>query len=137
MHKKVYLLDTCTISYFLKGDTNVIKHLKKVSPSELCISSVTILEIEYGFSLITGNRYEVLKQKWLELLELVTTLEFGYKTAILAANIKSKLKQQGQMIGAYDILIAAAALEYELICITSNTSEFSRIDNLVIQDWRV
>ena len=40
------------------------------------------------------------------------------------------------MIGAYDILIAATALEHNLICVTNNIGEFSRISNLQIEDWK-
>ena len=43
---------------------------------------------------------------------------------------------EGQPIGAYDLLIAATALQHSLIMITSNQREFERVDNLQIENWR-
>ncbi|MGL5078460.1 MAG: type II toxin-antitoxin system VapC family toxin, partial [Waterburya sp.] len=42
----------------------------------------------------------------------------------------------GTPIGAYDLLIAATALANELILVTSNTKEFSRVKHLVLENWR-
>lgn len=136
MINEKYLLDTCIISYFLKEDANVIKHLKKHDPAELCVSIITILEIEYGFGLNNSRRLVSLYQKWKEFMGLVVHIHFNDKTAIIASDIKKHLKQNGLMIGAYDILIAATALEHNLICVTNNIGEFSRISNLQIEDWK-
>ena len=38
-------------------------------------------------------------------------------------------------IGPYDLLIASIALSNHLIVVTHNIREFSRIDNLEIEDW--
>ncbi len=40
------------------------------------------------------------------------------------------------MIGVMDILIAATALSQNLILVTGNTREFSRVHNLHLEDWR-
>jgi len=136
MPKIQYLLDTCTVSCFFKEDKNVIKNLKRYEPAELCISVITILEIEYGFGLNNSCRLVSLYQKWQEFQGLLTELPFNISTAIIASDIKKQLKHRGQMIGAYDILIAATAIEHDLACVTSNVGEFSRIDNLTIENWR-
>jgi tRNA(fMet)-specific endonuclease VapC len=43
----------------------------------------------------------------------------------------------GQLIGPYDTMIAAIALANNLTLVTHNTSEFSRIANLVLEDWEI
>lgn len=130
-----YLLDTCTISFFLKGNANVICHMNNVKPSELAISSITILELEYGFKLAQSKYLGSLYLKWQNFLRPITVLDFSQKTALVAANISAFLKKEGTMIGAYDILIGATALTHNLICVTNNLSEFSRIENLQVSDW--
>lgn len=130
-----YLLDTCTVSYFLKEENRVIAHLKQILPEQIYISALTVLEIEYGLT-IAGKRLKSLSLKWQEFKELINILGFGNDTALIAAEIKGILKKQGQMIGAYDILIAATALEHNLVCVTSNTAEFLRIKALKVEDWR-
>jgi tRNA(fMet)-specific endonuclease VapC len=137
IHYRKYLLDTCTISYFLSGDENVIAHFKHLKASSMCMSAISALEIEYGLGLSQSKKIDILRSKWKDFLRLIPPLEFTNSTALIAANIKTSLKQRGQMIGPYDILIAAAALESGLICVTSNIDEFSRIQDLKIEDWRV
>ena len=132
-----YLLDTCTVSYFLKENTNIIKHMQSVTPSELAISVITLLEIEYGFKLKNSKHMSLLYQKQQLFLNVINVVKFNNKTALIAANIRALLKLQGQMIGAYDILITASALEHEMICITNNLSEFKRVEKLKLLDWSV
>ncbi len=51
------------------------------------------------------------------------------------ANIRSSLEKQGTIIGGNDLWIAAHALTLNLIVVTNNTKEFSRVENLAIENW--
>lgn len=53
-----------------------------------------------------------------------------------AAQIRAALKSKGQPIGAYDVLIAAIALQHHLIMVTANQREFGRVPELQIENWR-
>ena len=44
----MYLLDTNIISYWMRGDMRVIGRIKKHSPTELSLSTITLAEILYG-----------------------------------------------------------------------------------------
>lgn len=46
-----YLLDTCVVSDFVRGNAGVLHHIKNKLPALLAISSVTVMEIEYGLKL--------------------------------------------------------------------------------------
>ena len=46
-----YLLDTCVISDFVKGVPNTLNQIKKTPPNELAVSSITVMEIQYGLLL--------------------------------------------------------------------------------------
>ena len=46
-----FLLDTCVLSDFARGDASTLAHIKEVSPEDLAISTVTAMEIEYGLRL--------------------------------------------------------------------------------------
>lgn len=39
-------------------------------------------------------------------------------------------------MGAYDVLIAATALQYSLLMVTANQREFERVSGLQIENWR-
>ncbi|BAY68610.1 PIN domain-containing protein [Anabaena sp. FACHB-709] len=43
-----YLLDTCVISDVVKGEENTLKQIKLISPTEIFVSSLTVMEVKYG-----------------------------------------------------------------------------------------
>lgn len=130
-----YLLDTCVISDFVKGDTNTLTMLKRVSPHDIAISSVTVMEIQYGL-VLNPNRAKIIEPIIRDLLKSITILEFDSNDAMKTASIRACLKQRGQPIGSYDILLAGTALSHNLTFVTSNTNEFNRVDGLVLENWR-
>ena len=53
----------------------------------------------------------------------------------VAAALRTDLSSTGNLIGPYDLQIAAAAIERGLILVTHNVAEFSRVPNLKMEDW--
>ena len=130
-----YLLDTCVISDFIKGETGTQNHLKQTSPSDIAVSVITVMELRYGLAL-NSQRAQKIEPAIAELLSSVTIVPFGFAEADQAAQLRAVLKTQGQPIGAYDLLIAATALAKRLIMVTANQREFERIPNLRLENWR-
>jgi tRNA(fMet)-specific endonuclease VapC len=130
-----YLLDTCVISDFVKGEESTLKVLKSNIPSNIFISSLTVMEVKYGLAINLQRAIKI--QSLIEtLLGTITILPFGVEEAEQAAKIRSILKIAGTPIGAYDVLIAATALTQNHILVTSNVREFQRVPNLQIENWR-
>ena len=44
-------------------------------------------------------------------------------------------QRRGEVIGPYDMQIAAQAISRNLILVTNNTGEFQRIKNLKLESW--
>lgn len=130
-----FLLDTCTISDFVNGRYQVGEQLLSHPPSEIAVSTVTLMEIEYGLRLNPAKAKKIEKPLF-EILEIIHQLPFEKGDALAAANIRLTLKKQGLPIGPYDLLIAGAALNRKLILVTSNEKEFSRVKDLKIENWR-
>ena len=130
-----YLLDTCVVSDFVKGDTHTLAHIKSHSPADIAISSITVFEIQYGLAL---NSKHAAKIKGLiqDLFSSIHILDFTSGDAEITAITRAQLKQQGRPIGAYDILIAGVAMNNNLILVSSNLKEFARLRNLKIVNWR-
>jgi len=55
---------------------------------------------------------------------------------VKTGKIRAQLKQEGQPIGYYDILLAGVALNKQLIFVSSNTKEFSQIQDLILENWQ-
>jgi tRNA(fMet)-specific endonuclease VapC len=130
-----YLLDTCTVSDFVKGQPNVLARVKTSPPNLLAVSVVTRLEVAYGLAL-SVERARTLAPVLEAFFSAITTLPFEEADALAAAGVRATLKMAGQPIGAYDVLIAGTALARGLIVVTSNVGEFRRIGGLQVEDWR-
>lgn len=130
-----YLLDTCAVSDFVRGVPGVLTRIKACSPALLAVSVVTRLEVAYGLA-INPERARRLAPLLDAFFSSITTLPFEEPDAMAAAAIRATLKQEGQPIGAYDVLIAGTAVARGLIVVTSNVGEFRRIAGLQVEDWR-
>jgi tRNA(fMet)-specific endonuclease VapC len=131
-----YLLDTCTVSDFVKGEAGVLAAVKRTSPRQIAISVVTLMEIEYGL-LLSPDRARKLSPLIDAFIAPIQVLTFDVADAKAAASIRAALRQQGRPIGPYDCQIAACALARGLVLVTSNEGEFRRVGGLVIENWRV
>ena len=65
----------------------------------------------------------------------LTVLAFDVEASAHSAEIRTTLEQRGQIIGAYDLLIAGHARSRGLVVITGNLGEFTRVDGLRCRDW--
>ncbi len=130
-----YLLDTCVLSDFVKGESGTVARLLSLSSSLIAISALTQLEIAYGLLLAPecGKR---LRPKLDALFGVIEIVPFGSGEALVTAHIRERLRRRGTPIGPYDLLIAGTALHHGHILVTANTREFSRIPALSLENWR-
>ena len=129
-----HLLDTDTISQFSRGHTLVLERLKESYPTSLAITTVTLMEIEYGLALQTAKARK-LRPVLKELFKAINIVPYNDNDAKATAAIRAGLITKGTPIGAYDALIAGAAMARGLIVVTGNTREFDRIGGLRVENW--
>jgi tRNA(fMet)-specific endonuclease VapC len=130
-----YLLDTCTVSDFVKGQPKVLARIKATSPNLIAVSALTRMEVDFGLAL-NAARAKKLAPVLDAFFSTIATLPFDEADAQAAAAIRAALKTQGQPIGAYDVLIAGTGLARGLVVVTSNVGEFKRVSGLHVEDWR-
>lgn len=130
-----YLLDTCTVSDFVKGEPGVMERIKALSPDQMVVSSITRMEVAYGLSL-NMQRAQKLSPILDAFFSVVKTLKFTEADAQASASIRAALRRKGTPIGPYDVLIAGCGVARGLIVVTDNVAEFNRVDGLQIENWR-
>ena len=130
-----YLLDTCTVSDFVKGQPKVLARVKDTSPNLIAVSALTRMEVAYGLAL-NVERAKKLAPVLDAFFSTIATLAFDEADAQAAAAIRAALKTHVQPIGAYDVLIAGTGLARGLVVVTSNAGEFKRVSGLQVEDWR-
>ena len=128
------MLDTNICMYAMKNKPeHVLQRLKKELNSGVCISSITLAELEYGMKHSSNPAKN--EQALLRFLIPLSILPFGAAAASEYGEIRSYLQDRGTPIGPLDMLIAAHARSEDMILVTNNVREFERVPNLVVENW--
>lgn len=131
-----YMLDTNTcIRYLNRRSENVIRRMDAESPDDIVVCSVTRAELIFGA--VKSGSPDKTRMEQREFLEPLMSLPFDDDAAEQYGSIRAKLESKGTPIGPNDLLIASIALAHNLILVTHNIREFSRIDELKIEDWEI
>ena len=131
-----YLLDTNIIIYCLEqigNFKNVLKHFVETPATSIQIPAVVLAEIEYGCA--KSKDYKTNIARYNKFIDTFLVTDFSEKAARVYGKLRSELEKQGKPIGANDLLIASMAIAENCVLVTHNTKEFSRIPNLMIEDW--
>ena len=129
-----YMLDSNICIYFINGKPqNVLAKLRENLREGIAISAITLMELEHG--VFKSERPDKNTDALNKFLSVVKILPFDDGAAVCAGRIKADLQRKGNIIGAYDILIAGHALSEGLILVTNNTREFARVPGLKLEDW--
>ncbi len=130
-----YLLDTNVVSDFVRGHRAVTSRMHSTSPTQIAISSITVMEIAYGLALspTVARRVRPAIDALLGAVELVS---LSVEDARAAGTLRAALRRTGRPIGPYDVLIAGSALARGLTLVTANLDEFSRVDGLSVETWQ-
>ena len=113
---------------YLKGKPNARTVLVSFSADSLAISLITYGEIYEG--IYYGRDPKRHTQDFLQFLRWVPVLSVNKAILKRFAQLRGQLRQSGNIIGDFDILIAATALHYDLTLLTQNRRHFSRIPDL-------
>jgi tRNA(fMet)-specific endonuclease VapC len=130
----IYMLDTDISSYIMKrSDEAVLRRLRRVAVSDVCVSAITKAEMMYGVEVSPRRQKDQTALD--EFLRYVAVLDYPAMAALDYARIRADLKIRGTMIGSNDLLIAAHARCLGLTLVTNNTREFGRVQGLKIENW--
>jgi tRNA(fMet)-specific endonuclease VapC len=128
------MLDTNMCIYIIKQKPKkVIDNFRRLSFSEVGISSIVLSELEYGVVKSTKPT-----QNRLALTQFLAPLEilpYDDIAAFYYGKIRAHLQKMGTPIGSLDMLIAAHTLSVGCSLVTNNESEFQRIPRLKILNW--
>lgn len=127
-----YLLDTCICVFLFRQKYGVAERLSKLNPAQCYVSEVTIAELTYGA--YKSDRVEENLQLIDELVSAINVIPFAESIEIYAKE-KVRLRALGTPVDDFDLLIAAAAVQQELVLVTDNIKHFKNIENLEIENW--
>ena len=135
----MYLLDTNVVSELRRGrraNAGVTAWSQGVSPDDLLVSAITILEIEIGVLLIERRdaRQGAVLREWLESKALAAFADRVLPVDAAVARRCAQLHVPDPR-GERDALIAATALVHQLTLVTRNTADFRAMNVPLLNPW--
>ncbi len=128
-----YMLDTNICIAIMKGHPGIRSKISSIDPVEVCTSGIVLAELSCGvWKSLQRKRNE---QALVDFCSICNIWDWPAQAADTYGEIRAFLEQQGRIIGANDLLIAAHAKYLKAVLITNNTREFERIPHLKIEDW--
>jgi tRNA(fMet)-specific endonuclease VapC len=129
-----FLLDTNTWIHYLKyADSPVRTRLERMQPTEIASCSVVRAELLHG-----AHKYGNFERRFALILQALApfpSLPFDDAAAYVYGEVRHALEKLGQVIGPYDLQIAAICKAHGFVLVTMNVGEFARVDGLVVENW--
>lgn len=125
------ILDTCFLIHLQREWTRrqpgpATRYLERHADEEFAVSVISVLEFLEGYEHPSdGERFLA------PFPQLVATTE----VARTGSRIRRDLRERGEMVGDFDILIAATALEAGRPLVTENTRHFERVAGLILEGY--
>lgn len=129
------ILDSNTISYYFRGDPQVVPRLQALAPADIGVPAIVEYELRYGLLRLPPDAATPRLAALAALLQPMQVLPFDSACAAHAARIRVALETVGTPIGPYDTLIAATALRHQAMLVTRNSREFARVPGLQCVNW--
>jgi predicted nucleic acid-binding protein len=129
-----YLLDTNHASPLVTFD-DPLRHriLSAIQSGDIfAVSTVNLAEILFG--ILTLPRARQNQIEWDHLRPSLRMYKVEERDIIVAVEIRIKLRKSGRQIGLVDTILAALAIRYDLILLTTD-KDFDAIPALKLANW--
>jgi len=125
------VIDTDTISYFLRGNESV-KAKFIAHQSKLASTTINYSELIYGLTKKDSKQYLPKVERIFENIKLYS---FDKKSAKTFGILKATMQQKGIVVADMDLMIASIAIAYDEVLISNNLKHFSKIEGLCVESW--
>ena len=130
----MYMLDTNAVIMAIRHPespvlSKIVQHLGK----DLCISVITLGELEYGVK--KSKDPDKTRLAVYKFLAGIPVLDFDTSAAQHFGDIFGDLELRSMRISDRDTMIAAHARSRGFTVVTNNVREFSRVRDLKYEDW--
>jgi tRNA(fMet)-specific endonuclease VapC len=124
------ILDADVIIQGEKGAFDFRQWVASRPEDQFEIAAITVAELWHGVERARGN-HKVKRQQYLKaILQSLPIIPYTEQTAYEHARIWAELETSGKMIGFYDLIVAATALERGSEVATFNRRHFVQIRGL-------
>jgi tRNA(fMet)-specific endonuclease VapC len=126
------IIDADVIIRTEKGKFDLYEWTASLPGEKFELAAITVAELWHGLERATephrSRRYQFIQA----VLESVPVVPYTMQTAYEHARIWAELESAGRMIGYYDMIVAATALERGSSVATFNRKHFTQVKGLVV-----
>lgn len=134
MEQPIYLLDTNTASYLIKGKHNSVRaRLQSLPMHDICISVITEAELRHGVAKVPEAKH--LPERVEQFLRHVTVLPWESSCAQSYAHLRASCERKGCPLSNLDMLIAAHAMAVDAILVTHDKGFDAVREHIRLEDW--
>jgi tRNA(fMet)-specific endonuclease VapC len=126
------ILDADVIIRGERGTFDLNRWLLTRAAEQFGIAAITLAELWHGVERATGSHKSKRERYLRPLLEVLPIIPYTEVTAFEHARLWAGLEHFGKMIGFYDLIVAATALERGSAVATFNERHFSQIRGLTV-----
>ncbi len=131
MNAVSFLVDTdCIIDHFNRVE-RVSARLEELHGTGLAISIISLAELWEGVLFSKDPRRS--QAMLVEFLSTTSVLGLDAETCKTFGQIRGTLRARGRLIGDFEMLIAATALQHNLTLLSNNRKHFAQIDGLRLE----
>ncbi len=129
------ILDSSILIADERNRLDTVEFLRQIGEAEPVITAITASELLHGLERADNPVNRARREQHLrDIFSSLTVVPFDLAQARHHARIWADLERRGQMIGPYDLLIAAAGLATGYAVATLNVGEFNRVPGLSVID---
>jgi len=126
------ILDADVIIRGEKGKFDLASWVASQPNEQFEIAAITVAELWHGVERAAGA-HRTKRQKYLQaLLSSLPIIPYTEQTAYEHARLWAELESSGKMIGYYDLVVAATALELGRKVATFNQRHFAHVKGLAV-----
>jgi predicted nucleic acid-binding protein len=128
------ILDADVIIRGKKGTLDLVTWMADLAGERFEVAAITVAELWHGVARSTGV-HKARREGYIRaILEGLPIIPYTETTAFEHARIWAALESSGKMIGYYDIIVAATAMERGSAVATFNQRHFAQVRGLKVID---
>src|SRR5262249_44509775 len=126
------ILDADVIIGGEKGTFNLEDWLQSRADEQFEIAAITVAELWHGVERATAVQRTARESYLRALLNVLPIIPYTEQTAYHHARVWALLESSGKMVGPYDLIVAATALERDSVLATFNKRHFANVKGLKV-----
>lgn len=126
------MLDADVVIRGEKGTFDLATWMSRHGTEEFEVAAITVAELWHGVERASAEHRATRERYIRSILDELPSIPYTETTALQHARIWASLESSGRMIGDYDLIVAATAMERGSAIATFNKRHFERVEGLKV-----